>query len=50
MTGICFRGFSEEEASAFETALLRVLENVQAADRNSDRNITGADCSERKQP
>ena len=33
MTDIYFRGFTDEEVSAFEDALLRVLENVRAADR-----------------
>lgn len=32
MTAIYFRGFSDEEITAFENYLLRVLENVRAAD------------------
>ena len=34
MTEICLRGFTEKEVSSFEKYLLRVLENVRAADRN----------------
>ena len=37
MTGIYFRGFTDEEITAFENALLRVLENVREADRNEGR-------------
>lgn len=40
MTEIYFRGFSEEEITAFETSLLRVLENVREADRNESRDRT----------
>ncbi len=36
MTDIYFRGFTEEEITAFEQSLLRVLENVREADRNPD--------------
>ena len=34
MTGIYFRGFTKDEITSFENALLRVLENVREADRN----------------
>ena len=49
MTEIYFRGFTEEEVSAFESALLRVLDNVRAADRKDSMITTGAAGSERKQ-
>ena len=38
MTEIYFQGFTEEEIEAFEGYLLRVLENVRAADSN-DKQI-----------
>ena len=38
MTGIYFRGFTEEEIASFESALLRVLENVREADRNESKS------------
>ena len=34
MTDIYFRGFSDDEVTALEGLLLRVLENVREADRN----------------
>ena len=37
MTEIYFRGFAEEEIASFEASLLRVLENVREADRNTSR-------------
>ena len=40
MTDIYFRGFTDDEISSFEKALLRVLENVRAADRNDGRSKT----------
>ena len=48
MTGIYFRGFTDEEISSFESTLLRVLENVREADRDEIRTRTGAAGSERK--
>ena len=49
MTEIYFRGFTEEEISAFEDALRRVLENVRAEDGKSSRTGTGVAGSERKE-
>ena len=49
MTDIYFRGFTQEEVSAFENALLRVLDNVRAADRKGSMMTTGAAGSERNQ-
>ena len=37
MTGIYFRGFTEEEIVSFENTLLRVLENVREADRHENK-------------
>ena len=50
MTRIYFRGFTDEEISSFEKALLRVLENVREADRNDEIIRERAKSSERKQP
>ena len=49
MTEIYFRGFTEEEISAFESALLRVLENVRAADVKNDKISMGESSPERTQ-
>ena len=46
MTRIYFRGFTDGEIAAFESALLRVLDNVREADGNS-RTITDALSAER---
>ena len=37
MTEIYFQGFADDEITAFEHSLLRVLENVRNADKNQNR-------------
>ena len=50
MTGIYFRGFAEEEAAAFESMLLRVLDNVREADGSDGKEKDGAPGPGRRKP